>query len=61
MKGVNPNRIRRSFAMHLIENGADLESVRELMGHNDIMSTQQYISRNHKNSREVYLKAHPRV
>lgn len=61
MKGVNPNRIRRSFAMHLIENGADLESVRELMGHNDIMSTQQYISRNHKNSREVYLKTHPRA
>ena len=47
--------------MHLIENGADLESVRELMGHNDIMSTQQYVSRNRKNSREVYLKTHPRA
>ncbi|NLP34477.1 MAG: tyrosine-type recombinase/integrase [Clostridiales bacterium] len=61
MEGINPNRIRQTFAKHLIENGADLESVRELMGHNDIMTTQQYLSRSHKNSREVYLKTHPRV
>lgn len=61
MEGINPNRIRQTFATHLLENGADLESVREFMGHNDIMSTQQYLSQNHKNSREVYLKAHPRA
>lgn len=61
MEGVNPNRIRQTFAIHLLDNGADLESVREFLGHNDIMSTQQYLTKNHKNSREVYQKTHPRA
>ncbi|MBE5966373.1 MAG: site-specific tyrosine recombinase XerD [Lachnospiraceae bacterium] len=61
IEGVNPNRIRQTFAIHLLDNGADLESVREFLGHNDIMSTQQYLAKNHKNSREVYQKTHPRA
>ena len=59
--GINPNKIRQTFAMHLLNNGADLESVREFMGHNDIMTTQQYLTHSYTNSRAVYEKTHPRA
>jgi integrase/recombinase XerD len=59
--GINPNKIRQTFAMHLLNNGADLESVREFMGHNDIMTTQQYLTHSYTNSRVVYEKTHPRA
>lgn len=58
---MNPNMIRRSFAAHLIDNGADLESVREFLGHTDIATTQLYIPRSYKSSREVYMNTHPRA
>ncbi len=58
---INPNSIRHSFAAHLIDNGADLGSVQEFLGHADITTTQLYLSQNHKNSREVYMNTHPRA
>jgi integrase/recombinase XerD len=58
---INPNSIRHSFAAHLLENGADLSSVQEFLGHADITTTQLYIPQSFKNSREVYMNAHPRA
>lgn len=60
-QAANPNTIRHSFAAHLIENGADLASVQEFLGHTDISTTQLYIPHSYKNSREVYLNSHPRA
>jgi integrase/recombinase XerD len=60
MQEINPNLIRHSFAAHLIENGADLGSVQEFLGHADISTTQLYLSHSYKNSREVYMNTHPR-
>ncbi|MBH1941476.1 tyrosine recombinase [Mobilitalea sibirica] len=61
IKNVNPNAIRHSFAAHLLENGADLVSVQEFLGHSDISTTQLYLNHSYKNSREVYLNTHPRA
>lgn len=61
LTNINPNMIRQSFAAHLIENGADLNSVKEFLGHSDISSTQFYITRSMKNSRDVYRNSHPRA
>jgi integrase/recombinase XerD len=58
---INPNSIRHSFAAHLLENGADLSSVQEFLGHADITTTQLYLPHSFKNSREVYMNAHPRA
>ncbi len=58
---VNPNIIRHSFAAHLIENGADVGSVQEFLGHADITTTQLYLNQGYKNSREVYMDTHPRA
>lgn len=58
---VNPNSIRHSFAAHMLDNGADLGSVQEFLGHSDISTTQLYITPNYKNSREVYMNTHPRA
>lgn len=61
LSDINPNTIRHCFAAHMIENGADLGSVQEFLGHSDITTTQLYITHNYKNSRDVYMNTHPRA
>lgn len=57
---ITPHTLRHSFAVHMLQNGADVKSVQEMLGHSDISSTQMYLGVNTVKMRDVYMKAHPR-
>ena len=60
-KDVSPHVLRHSFASHLLDNGADLNTVKELLGHSSLASTQVYTNTSLAELKKQYKKAHPRA
>lgn len=57
----SPHMLRHSFATHLLEGGADMNSIKELMGHESLASTEIYAQVNLKELKKMYLQSHPRI
>ncbi len=60
-KTITPHILRNSFAVHMVQNGADLKSLQELLGHEDISATEVYLAQAKSRIKDVYDKTHPRA
>ncbi|PKM61223.1 MAG: tyrosine recombinase [Firmicutes bacterium HGW-Firmicutes-21] len=60
-KDITPHTLRHSFAAHLLENGADIHDIKEILGHSDISSTQRYAQFLKNKMKSSYMKYHPRA
>lgn len=60
-RSIAPNILRNSFAVHMIQNGADIKSLQELLGHEDLAATQIYLSLTKNRIKDVYDRSHPRA